>query len=82
MAMSNSGDAQNASAPLLPLLMAHYDVLLYAGQMDATLGPISLDAAVDKVVTVMCFFIMMMMMMMCVCWHGVLCSETGVWSRS
>jgi hypothetical protein len=54
--MSNSGDAQNASAPLLPLLMAHYDVLLYAGQMDATLGPISLDAAVDKVVTVMCFF--------------------------
>ena len=51
MAMSNSGDAQNASAPLLPLLMAHYDVLLYAGQMDATLGPISLAAAVDKVMT-------------------------------
>jgi vitellogenic carboxypeptidase-like protein len=49
MAMSNSGDAQNASAPLLPTLMAHYDVLLYAGQMDATLGPISLAAAVDKV---------------------------------
>ena len=33
MAMANSGDAQNASLPLLPGLMAHYKVLLYMSQI-------------------------------------------------
>jgi hypothetical protein len=51
MAMSASGDAQNATLPLLPTLLESYDVLLYAGQMDATLGPMSLHSAVKKLMT-------------------------------
>merc|ERR1712110_116990 len=48
MAMVRSGDVQNATLPLLPDLIAHYNVLLYAGQQDATLGVRSLDAATSK----------------------------------